>query len=77
MSLSRFYSGTPLDFDLFDGFPGIRGRHPLVPFEETRTSRMMQPRYVFGSRTDLPVRPSVADTYGTGWTSTRTRRGTS
>jgi len=42
--MSRFY---PFDLDLFDpGFSVTRGRHPLVPFEETRTSRMMQPKYV-------------------------------
>lgn len=43
LPVSRFY---PFDLDFFaEGFPGTRGRHPLVPFEETHTSRMMQPKY--------------------------------
>jgi len=71
MSVSRFY---PLDFDFFDGFPGTRGRHPLVPFEETHTSRMMQPKYV--SVPPVPVfriEYPVTNSCGTGWTCTKTK----
>ncbi|KAF9646608.1 small heat shock protein [Thelephora ganbajun] len=56
MSLNRFY-GLPSDLDqlLEDPFTRTRGRHPLVPFEETHTSRMMSPRMDLHESSDKNV----------------------